>query len=61
MDKYERVKDIKNELKKNIKRLDTLLPSCSKTEDFRYAVEVIRMYFYTRDKIMDLLPKVNKI
>lgn len=61
MYKYERVKNLKKEFQKNIKKLDAIISSCSRKEDFRYCIDVIKMYFYTRDKILDLQTKIEKI
>ena len=61
MYKYERIKKLKNDFQKDIEKLDRLIKSCNREKDFIYCIDVIRMYFYTRDKIMDLQKKIEKI
>ena len=61
MYKYERIKKLKNDFQKDIEKLDRLIKSCNSEKDFIYCIDVIRMYFYTRDKIMNLQKKIEKI
>lgn len=61
MYKYERIKKLKNDFQKDIEKLDRLIKSCNREKDFIYCIDVIRMYFYTRDKIMNLQKKIEKI
>ena len=61
MYKYERVKKLKNDFQKDIEKLDRLIKSCNREKDFAYCIDVIKMYFYTRDKIVDLQKKIEKI
>lgn len=61
MGKCKHLITIKKALTKNIQKIERLIESSNRKEDFQYALEVMKVYFYTRDKIEDLLPKVFKM
>lgn len=61
MIKSERIKEVKTNLIKDMARLERLIDSSNKKSDFKSALEVMKLYFLTKDKIANMLSKVYKL